>query len=341
MFRSLPWFRWVPMLFGGLVVLLGVALWIFWGWYQGELQPVSIEEESTRFVISPNESWDTVIDRLEQKELIRSASAFSLLVKLEKADTYKAGPYNLSPHMTSGEILEILIAGQTNEVFFRINEGFRTTQIVEKISDANIFTKTEIQEALDPELYEFSFLEKLPSGLDEPMEGYLFPDTYLIPVDAKPQDFINQVLENFAKKLEPYDKEISTSNYSLHELITLASIVEREATRQKDRDMIAGVFWNRLEEGMMLGADPTVLYILGDWKAPITTDALAIDSPYNTRKVRGLPPGPICNPSESSIKAVLSPSDHDYLYFLAKDGVNYFSNTYDEHKKKKQELQVY
>ncbi|MEI6222089.1 MAG: endolytic transglycosylase MltG, partial [bacterium] len=173
------------------------------------------------------------------------------------------------------------------------------------------------------------------------LEGFLYPDTYLVPSSSKPEDFVKQVLKNFGDKIAPFEQDFATNKLSMYQILTIASIVEKEATKQEDRDMIAGVFLKRFEVGMSLGADPTVLYALGSWKADLTVAALNMDSPYNTRKFTGLPPSPICNPSISSIKATLRPTSTDYLYFVAKDGKNYYSKTLEEHEKKKNELGVY
>lgn len=316
------------------VMLLGVFLWA-----QGMVAPVSpIETKPQAFVIRQKETWDDIIFNLYERKLIRSPLMFKFLVKMKKANFVKAGEYQLQTSMSSWEILDVLRLGKMNEVWFRINEGYRLSQVVNKAVEQQLFTKEEFEQALSPEWYDFDFLKNLPQAS---LEGFLYPDTYLVQTGAKPQDFIEQVLKNFQNKIEPYQAELTSNNYSFYELLILASIVEKEASTQEDRNMIAGVYLHRLEIGMSLGSCPTVLYALGSWDAPLTNEAFQIDSPYNTRKYTGLPPSPICNPTISSLQAVLHPTSTEYLYFLAKEGVTYYSKTYEEHVQKKNELGVY
>jgi UPF0755 protein len=321
----------------GTIIFFSVVLIGGFFYAKSLVAPVSSDATPQAFVIQQSETWNDIITNLAKKKLIRSELGFKILLKLSKANMVKAGEHQLKPSMSSQEILDILIQGKINEVWFRINEGFRASEIVDKIVTNKLFDKTAFEQALVPSLYDFDFLKNIPQNS---LEGFLYPDTYLVPTDAKPQDFITQVLKNFGDKIQPYQSDIAANKLSLYQIIILASIVEKEASNQDDRDMIAGVYLKRLEIGMTLGSCPTILYALGSWDAPLTNENLAIDSPYNTRQNYGLPPGPICNPSVSSIKAVLHPTSTEYLYFLAKNGTTYYSKTYEEHLRKKAELGV-
>ncbi len=168
------------------------------------------------------------------------------------------------------------------------------------------------------------------------LEGYIFPDTYILPASTTPYEIALRAIKKLQEILKDIGYDTIRNEMSLHDILTLASIVEKEAVFDFEKPVIASVFFNRLEKGIPLQADPTVKYALGIKKGRLTLEDIEIASPYNTYTHKGLPPGPICSPGKASLKAVLYPEDTDYLYFVAKgDGTHYFSENFKEHKKKK------
>ncbi len=266
------------------------------------------------------------------------------------ADRLKAGSYLLAPSMTVVEIASVLQDAAAAGISVTLPEGWRLEQMAEAFASAGVLTDdrylTQAQsgDLTDLDLSRFSFLLQKPAGAS--LEGYLFPDTYRLPVTgASGVEILAQQLEVFgAKALPLYVAALSEgrTRLTLHEVLTLASIVEREAVVPAERATIAGVYLNRLASGMKLDADPTVQYALGYqadsgqwWKTPVFLEEYgSVISPYNTYLNTGLPPGPIANPGLASIQAVLAPEQHDYLFFVALadgSGAHVFARTYDEH----------
>ena len=249
------------------------------------------------------------------------------------------------------EIIGILKRGSTynpNIVMLTVPEGRNIKQIAEIISEATNYTQEEIISTIDSDVFINSAIEKYTyittdikaSGIKHPLEGYLFPDTYEIDTTKPVETIINKMLDRTEEILEAYEVDIANQTLSIHELLTLASIVELEGLSDNDRKIIAGVFYNRLNIKMQLGSDVTAYYGYDlDITEPITKAALNDSNPYNTRgNVTGLPIGPICSPGLSSIEATLEPVDSNYLYFIANtcdanDNKTYFARTYAEHIK--------
>jgi UPF0755 protein len=265
--------------------------------------------------------------------------------------------------MTLVQIVDVLLRAESASVAVTIPEGWRVEQIADYLGTTGIF-KTDpaasaayLQQATTSDLRglnpaKYPFLQGRPAGVS--LEGYLFPDTYALPAE-KPNaaDLLQRQLDNFANRVPPlYQQAIAagSTTLSLYEVLSLASIVEREAVVPEERPVIAGVYLNRLATNMNLDADPTVQYALGYqkenqqwWKTPIFLEEYSrVQSPYNTYLHPGLPPGPICNPGLSSIQAVLKPSQHDYLYFVALpdgSGRHVFAKTFEEQQVNVQKYQ--
>src|SRR3972149_5513944 len=191
---------------------------------------------------------------------------------------------------------------------------------------------TDSREIISGSTYDVLALKQ--KGAD--LEGYLYPDTYYVYKDSRPEDLIKKMLDNFENKTKDILAEAQVSDKDFHDILTLASIVEREVPKTSERPIIAGLFLKRIQIGMALQSDATVNYVTGKYRLRPTYDDLQVDSSYNTYKNRGLPPSPIGNPSISSIKAVLNPEQSEYLYFLSKPtGETVFSKTLDEHNENK------
>jgi len=291
--------------------------------------PPKTEAQPTFFEIKPNTSSTTVAEELKNQGLIKSKWLFLIYLKLSKR-TIKAGTYELSLSLNLFGVIEKLEKGEVKEWLVTFPEGFSLKDMGERLEEKGVVKKEDfLKEASLISKYqkEFPFLSEIKTPN---LEGYLFPDTYKFPLKVTSEEIVKKMLKNFDQKINQKVK--------LFETITLASIVEREAKKEEDRAKIASVYLNRLSKGMQLEADPTVQYAKGNWEPITKEDYEAINSPYNTYKYPGLPPGPISNPGLASIKAVLQPEKTDYLYFFhTKEGETIFSQTKEEHERKKKE----
>lgn len=297
------------------------------------------------FTVEPDESANSVATRLQDLDLIRSSAYFKAKMRLRGADSkLKAGPYLLRDGMSVDEILDtitVATAGGTpvvgGYVQFRTQEGWRTEQVAQLLVEKGLIKdQEEFYAALDdPSFNRFDFLKSRPSWAK--LEGFLFPDTYRVPQTTSAKDLIQQMLEDFNGRVTPGMRESLPPGYSFYQVLTIASIVEREAAVDEERPIIAGVYYHRLKQipPLPLQADPTVQYALGqegNWWPDLQPADPQRQSLYNTYLHPGLPPGPICNPGQGAIRAALNPAQTDYLYFVAKgDGTHAFARTYEEH----------
>ena len=272
-------------------------------------------------------------DVIEQTWLFHS---FALLTK-SKAE-FRPGEYKLNSNMDYRAMLRRLTSknGALNTVKVTIPEGYEISQIAELLADKGVCEKDALLDAVANTDFDYAFLEDIPLGKANRLEGYMFPDTYEFYKNDMPERVIKKFLSNFDIKFTAEMAERAKElGMTTHELITLASIVEREATA-KDRNNIASVFHNRLNNTTYpyLESCATVQYVLGERKKVISIQDTKIDNKYNTYKYKGLPPGPIANPGLDAINATLYPSNTDYMFFaLQEDGTHKFSKTYEEHLK--------
>jgi len=316
-------------------------------------QPASTEPSPTQFVIQPGQPARTIAENLANAGLITDARLFEAYVRGNGlASSLQAGAFQLSPSMTIPEIAESLQRAVAPEFVVRVGEGWRLEQTADYLTQktpldgADYRRRAETGDLAGLDTSGYEFLDLRPAGAS--LEGYLYPDTYRLPAEgATVLDLLGRQLDKFAEQVLPFWREAEakgTTELTLHQALTLASIIEREAIADAERPMIAGVYLNRLARKMKLQADPTVQYAMGYqadtgrwWKTPMNLDEYAsADSPYNTYLYPGLPPGPIANPSLKSILAVLEPARHDYLFFVAEPGGtgrHAFARTYEEHLK--------
>lgn len=266
-----------------------------------------------------------IVNILEENKVIRKNNyIFRILIKVSKLEErLKYGEYNLSPAMNMLQILDKLVRGEVILYRITIPEGYTYTQIAELLDEKEIIERE-------------SFIN-LVKDSEKSWEGYLFPDTYEVPKRYGSENMLKLLLSNFNhvvdEKLKDKAEEIG---FSMEEIITLASIIEKEAKFAEEKRKISSVFHNRLKKDMKLQSCATIQYILGKPKEILEESDLKIDSPYNTYLYKGLPPGPICNPGLDSIKAAIEPAEEDYLYFvLGENGRHIFSKTYQEHLKNK------
>ncbi|MBI3741660.1 MAG: endolytic transglycosylase MltG [Chloroflexi bacterium] len=314
--------------------------------HQSELDaPASNNPTPIAFSILPGEFPAEVAKRLVSQGIIRDAELFLQYIKYIKADAkIQAGEFVLRQTMPLTEIVETLQHGRAKTITFTIRPGWRAEEAAENLNTLGLalFNKDQFLLAVKNGKFDFAFLRARPQNASASLEGYLFPETYNVPFDTPVDTLITVVLNTFNQRVdEQLRAQAAAQKLTLHEIVTLASIVEREAVVASERPIIASVYLNRLKKKMLLQADPTVQYALGYqpatkqwWKTPISLDEYqAVISPYNTYLNLGLPPGPICNPSLAAIQAALAPAQTEYLFFLAKgDGTHVFAKTYEEHQ---------
>ena len=306
-------------------------------------EPAGGDDTPVLFVVEPGETGQQVADRLLSEALIKDPRLFRYYV-IEEGLTIEAGEYVLNQTMTPFEMAHALQFGRANEIVLTVPEGRRAEEIADLAAEIGIDRAEFLALALTPN----SGTADLGSALDvlsnrppqATLEGYLFPDTYLLTRDTTASDLVERMLANFAAKVTPdMVAQGEAHGFTLYEIVTLASIVEREAVLPAERPTIASVYLNRLASGIKLDADPTVQYAMGQvgsWWPQITADHyVSVDSPWNTYLYAGLPPGPISNPGLASIQAVLAPDDTSFFFFMrdceADDGSHLFAETQEEH----------
>ena len=305
--------------------------------------PVSATPERVTFTIRPGQPATAVGEELQEHGLIRSALLFRWEVESRGLGSrLEAGDYEISPSMSTREIVAVLARGAVvHATTFTSLEGWRAEQVAQRIEELQL-AKAE----------EFLRLVRSPreNGITPPdpsartLEGYLFPDTYEFDRDVSARQIVDRLLRQFDRRLGPdLRSQAAARGMSVHQLVTLASIIEREAAVPAERPLVAAVYQNRLAAGMKLDADPTVQYAVatldlhqaigyGFWKRELTIDDLAVDSPYNTYRVSGVPPGPICSPGFDALQAAVQPAQVGYLFFVARgDGSHAFADTLAEH----------
>lgn len=319
------------------IIILGASI-IFSLYLGNASEPMDPDnKEMVSITIPSGTGTSGIADILAENNIIDNTAVFKLLSKTKGADgKYKAGEFSLSPSMSMEEIMKVIISGKADTVRFTIPEGYDIKRTTEKLASEGLINADTFAKEIEAGQFDYQFLESAPAGSNR-LEGYLFPDTYDIYTTAKEHDIINTMLSQFNKVFtDEYYARAKELNMSVNEVLTLASIIEREARVPEDRPIIASVFYNRLKIGMPLQSCATVQYILGEQKPVLSIKDTKIESPYNTYLNAGLPPGPIASPGADSIKAALYPAETDYLYFLAKgDGSHAFSATYEQFLKDK------
>lgn len=320
--------------------VLGVSFFLF-GSYATDHLTGAVKEEQ-RFEVRQNENILTLGKRLEESKIIFSRYTFVwYFFHEEKSRQLIAGQYALSGSLTVPELAVILTSGKTisRDIKVTFPEGWTASKMAERLTANNLPGKeflTLVQAPLPLWRTKFDFLNGLPKGAS--LEGYLFPDTYLFAPDASAEDMIMVMLRNFGKKFESISGFGVGSNSAfdrarLHEFVTMASIIEEEGRTKEERDMISDIFWKRIKIGQALQSDATVNYVHGTTNLQPTLVDIESDSPYNTYKNPGLPPGPISNPGLDSLHAAVFPKSNPYYYFLVdlNTGETFYAKTFEEH----------
>ncbi|MFO1443027.1 endolytic transglycosylase MltG [Bacillus sp. Bva_UNVM-123] len=333
-----------------LIITVGVVAGGGYFYLKSALEPVNPDSKKEKQIDIPIGSSASSIGKiLEENGIIKDARVFKYYVKLRNETGFMAGNYTLKPSMTIPEIISNLKTGKIQEelVFkMTIPEGKQLEQIASIIAEKTNKNADDVFKKLNEKAFIESLMAKYPDILTDeifnknikyPLEGYLFPATYpFYKEDPTIEEIVSAMLDKTVSVVRGYHAEIEEREMTVHQLLTMASLIEEEATQKVDRDQISSVFYNRMKIGMPLQTDPTVLYAQGEHKSRVVYKDLEIDSPYNTYKHPGLTPGPIANAGVTSIEAALFPEETDYLYFLATPtGEVLFSKTLEEHNIKK------
>jgi len=289
-----------------LIIILIIFLCGFFLWQGIYLPKEGVFLEEKLFLVKEGENLFQIAENLEKEGLIKNRFFFNFYVLIKGGqDKLQAGEYFLSPSMNIAQIARKIISGETAKMTVTIPEGFTIKQIEELLG------------------------LKLP-GTD--LEGFLFPDTYQFQIGVTGEKVVKKMRDNFEKKFTPYRNEVSGAGLTTFEVITMASLVEKEVQTLKDRKIVSGILWKRKNNNIPLQVDATINYITGKKGIKVSTEDTKIDSPYNTYKYLGLPAGPICNPGLESIRAAIYPEDSDYWYYLSvPEGETIFSKTLEEH----------
>lgn len=333
-----------------IILLIVISLCIIVSAYVFMISPKDKNGKIKEFEIEKGMTYYDVSEKLEKENIIKSALFFKLYLKINKIDSVEAGIYKISPSNSIEEIVEILKKGNNinlESVTLTIPEGKHITNIASYMSEISgkkpsyYLDAWQKKDFLDELIEKYWFITKEVKNkkIKYALEGYFSPNTYeLTNKDVTPEYVAYKLLDQMEVVLNKYKKEIEKSHYSVHELLTMASIVEHEAILDEDRPLIASVFYNRLDANMKLQSCATVGYAINDWKLTYTNSDLNTDSPYNTYYYAGLPVGPGNSPSEKSIEAAINPAESKYYYFMADvcsgNSKTYFSKSYNEHASK-------
>ncbi|MCH2172169.1 endolytic transglycosylase MltG [Myxococcota bacterium] len=294
------------------------------------LSPANPDAESVVFQVERGQTLGTIANNLERAGLIRDERALIWIAEFQGvANSLRAGEYRLSPADTPQEILGRITAGAVETHLLVVPEGFTARQIAERLEEIGLADSKEFQQVVrDRDLV--TSLELEGDGL----EGYLFPETYRIPRGLPAEEVASVLTREFKRNWRLIESRAAKRGMSMREVVTLASIVEKETSDPDERPLIASVFHNRLARGMRLETDPTVIYGIPNFDGNLRRKDLENrENPYNTYRIPGLPPGPIASPGAEALMAVVEPAQSDYLYFVSRnDGTHKFSRTYAEHR---------
>lgn len=330
--------KWAAIGGGCLLLLMASAAAVYFHLKEFGRTPTSPVGEEQSFTVETGQSVSAVAQGLERRGLVQSGFKFRLFARLEGHDRrLKAGEYGLKASMTPLEILIRMEKGLVRLHRLTVPEGLTIPQIAAVVEKTGLARAADIMaRATDPA---YARLQGIPAGS---LEGYLFPETYLFPKTVTADGIIGAMLERFRLTFSPeWERRAMEIGLTPHEVVTLASIIEKETGDPAERPMIASVFHNRLKRGMRLETDPTVIYGIKDFDGNLTRRHLETPGPYNTYLNKGLPPGPIASPGKKAIEAALFPAPTDYLFFVSKNnGSHQFSSSLADHNRAVQHYQL-
>ena len=315
-----------------LPALVGIPGVLAYSWVDHQLhQPANPGGGNVRFVVPLGASFHEVADTLHRAGLIDSTLVFDLYARYRHLDRgVEAGAYELGRNLNMEQILTALQNVRPEELFVTIPEGYTIKKTAAALDKGGLIKGADYLAAAISGSYNYDVLKGLPAGVS--LEGFLFPDTYLIPRKGTAKQLVQLQLDAFSKNWTAARKaQAAQRGLNVLQIVTIASMIEREAMFADDRPKVASVIYNRLAQGMLLQIDATVLYAKGVWQSSVTLDDRKVVSPYNTYLHTGLPPGPIANPGLKAIDAALQPAQTDYLFYLSDpQGHNHYARTSDE-----------
>lgn len=322
----------VILLIGGLYGAYRLVGAVFGGGEEAAKQPVTV-------VVEQGDTLASVAEKLDEAGVVSSSSIFELEARVGGSATdIKPGQYQFEPGQSGEEILEALSSGVTYEV--AIPEGLTLEQTAQKVAEQTGVPAEEFEKAAGETDYEYAFLD---DSSIETTEGFLFPKKYEFQNDVSAEQIVDRLLQQYLIETQSLDFAATEKRLNLteYEILTTASLIEKEAASPEEQSVVASVIYNRIRARMPLQVDATILYALGEPKERLSLDDLEVDSPYNTYKNTGLPPGPIASPSRGAIQAALEPSDTEYLYYVLKPGggEHFFTDDYDEFLQAKAEAE--
>jgi len=336
-----------------VILLIIVASLSFVFIWQGNYITNIKDAQTQPFYVTSGMGVSEIANKLKDAEFIKSKSLFiGIAILLGKQDGLMAGPYNLSKDMNVSEIISKMHSGDVIKEILTIIEGWNLRDIAWNLENKGMFQAEELLEmagfpavdynkpndlpAIKDFSEKFSFLKEKPDNIS--LEGYIFPDTYQIEKDETLEAILNKIFENFDRKItDELKQKIKSQKKTLFEILTMASLLEKEVQISTDKEIVAGILWKRMRNGWPLQVDASLTYLTGRTSAQLTQNDFNIDSFYNTYKYRGLPIGPICNPGLDSILAAVNFKESPYWFYLnAKDGETIFSKTLEEHAMNKQ-----
>lgn len=317
-----------------LVVLLAIITFLGIRATSQQYLPVDPNNKTPVDIYIPADaSARQIASILEDNGVIRNQNIFLSYCRKEKLDTMlKSGHYIFNRSQALTEIAHSIAEGQVVKIKITIPEGYSVKEIGTMLVEKHLCTEESWQEAIKTD-YPYNFLKNVPASNKYRLEGFLFPDTYYIEENTNSKEIVNMMLHNFAQVWNnDFADQAQAKNMDIYETVILASLIEKEAMHDDERRTISGVIHNRLRDGMYLQLCPTVLYCFDQKKTKLNNADLEIESPYNTYRHPGLPPGPISNPGKASIAAALNPEKNPYYFYVSKgDGSHYFSRTFQEH----------
>jgi UPF0755 protein len=324
--------QWVAVLLFLMPAALGIPAVLAYNWVDRELhQPANPSNSKVRFVVSPGSSFHEVANTLHRAGLVDNVTVFDLYARYKHLDrNVQAGAYELSRNLNMIQILQALQTAIPEEIFITIPEGYTIKKTATLLDQGGVIKGADYTAQAVTGAFNYDFLKGMPAGTS--LEGFLFPDTYLIPRKGTAKQLITLQLDNFKKNWnDTRTGQASQRRLTPQQVVTIASMIEREALYDQDRPLVASVIYNRLQAGWALDIDATVLYAKGVWQSTVTIDDRKIDSPYNTYLHTGLPPGPIANPGIKAIDAALQPAQTGYFFYLSdKQGHNHYAKTNEE-----------
>lgn len=324
-----------------LIIIIALGISSYFYYYSVSKHPFKKGIEEVRVVVNPGDSLYKLLDNLKEENKIRSLLIIKAYIKKNNLQTnIKPGNYIIKSDVNLNVFLTDLNEGLYNKDLIKITipEGYDIEKIAQTLENKNVISKEEFISGVKQYVVPEYIKEK--GNRKYALEGYLFPDTYMLAKEMKAEDIINIMFNRFNGALNELREKYKIDNDKVDTIITVASMVEKEAEASSERGKVASVFYNRMKKGMRMQSCATVLYALGEHRDKLYDRDLKVDSPYNTYIIDGFPPGPIASPGMASIEAALNPEDTNYLFFVSyNDGTHFFTHDYNEFLKVKAKTQ--